>query len=183
METFKDRMRRIRKRAGFTSQGKAAAAIGCERGTVSMWEAPSSNVRSVGSEWLFDVARAYQVRPEWINNLRDKDDGYPWSELNPSGPQTPANRVAEPRGESQFAGPDPAILHEAVMLLVFDIDHGGPRTARSASDLLLDLYRRIEAAGGKLPPGEGLAFEEAARSRGTGDRDGDIQRDRKRGKR
>lgn len=77
MESFKQRMKRIRLRAGFKSQGDAATAIGCERGTVGMWEAPSSNVSSVG-EWLLQTAHAYKVRPEWLNNLRSDDDGYPW---------------------------------------------------------------------------------------------------------
>lgn len=80
MEKFKERMKRIRARAGFKSQGAAAEAIGCERGTVGMWEAPSSAVQQVSSEWLFATARAYKVRPDWINNLRSKDDGFPWDE-------------------------------------------------------------------------------------------------------
>lgn len=78
-EPFKARMKRIRLRAGLSSQQAAADAIGCERGTVGMWEAPSSPVKSLGSEWLFSVARAYRVRPEWINDLDSTDDGYPWS--------------------------------------------------------------------------------------------------------
>ena len=55
-ETFKQRMKRIRVRAGFASQQQAADAIGCPRGTVSMWEAPSSAVKSV-QDMLFDGAR------------------------------------------------------------------------------------------------------------------------------
>lgn len=76
-EDFKARMKRIRLRAGHKSQAAAAAAIGCHRGNVAMWEAPSSPVQSVGPEWLFKVARAYKVRPEWINDLSSDDDGYP----------------------------------------------------------------------------------------------------------
>lgn len=76
-EDFKARMKRIRLRAGYKSQAAAAAAIGCDRGNVAMWEAPSSPVQSVGQEWLFKVARAYKVRPEWINDLSSDDDGYP----------------------------------------------------------------------------------------------------------
>lgn len=79
MEPFKTRMRRIRERAGFASQEDAAAAIGCKRGNVGMWEAPSSSVKRLGEKWLFRVARVYKVRPEWINDLTSKDDGYPWS--------------------------------------------------------------------------------------------------------
>jgi len=67
---------------------------------------------------------------------------------------------------SQVSGPDPAILQEAVSLLLFDLDHGGPRSATSASRLLMDLYRRIEAAGGHLPDDEQARFEAEARTRG-----------------
>lgn len=73
---FKKRMRAMRLRAGFRSQQDAADAIGCERGTVGMWEAPSSPVTAVGSEYLLAVAAAYRVRPESIN--ADTDDGYPF---------------------------------------------------------------------------------------------------------
>lgn len=57
-EPFKERMKRIRVRAGYKSQGDAAEAIGCDRGTVGMWEAPSSAVQSLSSDWLFQAARA-----------------------------------------------------------------------------------------------------------------------------
>lgn len=67
---------------------------------------------------------------------------------------------------SQPTGPDPVILHEAIRLLLFDIDHGGPRSARSASALLMELYQRIDANDGRLPADEERAFEEAARARG-----------------
>lgn len=106
METFKARMKRIRLRAGFKSQGDAAAAIGCERGTVGMWEAPSSNVSAVG-EFLLSVAKAYKVRPEWINDLRSSDDGYPW---------VPAAQPAPP-SQSQSLQLDPVILAESIAAL------------------------------------------------------------------
>jgi transcriptional regulator with XRE-family HTH domain len=77
-ETFKERMKRMRLRAGLKSQKKAAEAIGCERGTVGMWEAPSSPVDSVSGEYLMQVASAYQVRAEYINT-GEGDDGFPWS--------------------------------------------------------------------------------------------------------
>lgn len=79
-EGFKDRMKRIRLRAGFKSQADAAEAIGCDRGTVGMWEAPSSPVQSLSSDWLFQVAQAYKVRANWINQLDSKDDGFPTDE-------------------------------------------------------------------------------------------------------
>jgi len=76
-ETFKQRMVRLRKRVELHSQAAAAAKIGCERGTVSMWEAPSSTVEAVGGEYLLAVAHAYKVRPEYINSGKG-DDGFPW---------------------------------------------------------------------------------------------------------
>jgi phage repressor protein C with HTH and peptisase S24 domain len=76
-EPFKARMKRLRLRAGFKSHKAAADAIGCTRGNVSMWEAPSSDVKSVG-EYLLNVAKAYKVRPAYINS-GEGDDGYPWS--------------------------------------------------------------------------------------------------------
>lgn len=77
-ETFKERMKRMRLRAGLKSQQKAADAIGCERGTVGMWEAPSSAVDSVSGEYLMRVASAYRVRAEYINS-GEGDDSFPWS--------------------------------------------------------------------------------------------------------
>lgn len=77
-ETFKNRMKRLRLQAGLKSQQAAAEAIGCERGTVGMWEAPSSAVDSVSGDYLLAVACAYKVRPEYINTGKG-DDGFPWS--------------------------------------------------------------------------------------------------------
>lgn len=113
METFKQRMKRIRVRAGYRSQGEAADAIGCERGTVSMWEAPSSNVKKVSSDLLFDTARAYKVRPDWINDLRSNDDGYPWPPRRIDEDHTPRSE----EGESQSAQLDPEILAAAIKLI------------------------------------------------------------------
>lgn len=97
METFKQRMKRIRTRADFESQAAAATAIGCERGTVGMWEAPSSPVQSVSGDWLFQVARAYKVRPDWINDLASSDDGHPWEPgLYDHGPSATSSAVREP---------------------------------------------------------------------------------------
>src|SRR6185312_4360725 len=78
IETFKDRMKRLRLRAGLRSQQDAADAIGCKRGTVGMWEAPSSAVDSVSGDYLLAVAQAYQVRPEYLN-AGSGDDGFPWA--------------------------------------------------------------------------------------------------------
>lgn len=105
-ETFKQRMKRIRIRAGFPTQESARIAIGCERGTVGMWEAPSSPVNSVG-EWLLQAARAYKVRPEWINDLASTDDGYPYE----------AQPKAASQGQSQPQRPTLEIMHRALDFL------------------------------------------------------------------
>lgn len=76
-EPFKARMKRLRLQAGYKSQADAAAAIGCERGTVGMWEAPSSAVASVG-QYLLAVAKAYRVRPDFVETGTGSD-GFPWT--------------------------------------------------------------------------------------------------------
>jgi transcriptional regulator with XRE-family HTH domain len=98
-ETFKERMRRLRLRAGLDSQKAAAKAIGCERGTVGMWEAPSSAVDSVGSEYLLAVAAAYRVRPGYINTGEGSDE-FPW------------HSATAPEQGSQLVRLDPAMLAE-----------------------------------------------------------------------
>lgn len=103
-ETFKQRMKRLRLRAGLTSQGAAAAAIGCVRGTVCMWEAPSSPVDSVGGEYLPAVARAYKVRPDYLNTGVG-EDGFPWE-----GYDAPA-QVSAP------GALDPEVLAETIRSL------------------------------------------------------------------
>lgn len=75
----------MRQRAGFKSQKTAADAIGCERGTVGMWEAPSSTVSAVGEEYLLSVACAYKVRPGYINSGTGEDD-FPWSDAGVVAP-------------------------------------------------------------------------------------------------
>lgn len=110
-EPFKERMKRIRVRAGYKSQGDAAEAIGCDRGTVGMWEAPSSAVQSLSSDWLFQVARAYKVRPDWINDLQSKDDGYPTD-----GPETQAGP------ESQSVRYDAAKMAKAAEYVLDQFD-------------------------------------------------------------
>lgn len=121
-EDFKARMKRIRLRAGFQSQGAAADAIGCKRGTVGMWEAPSSPVQSI-NDYLFEVARTYKVRPEWINNLASTDDGFPWE---PTEGQRVKVHAYEIRGVDGDDGVDP---ERDVMIPVHDIlVSGGPGT-------------------------------------------------------
>lgn len=91
-ETFKERMKRLRLRAGLKSHQAAADAIGCDRGTVSMWEAPSSMVKAVSGEYLIATGRAYKVDPDFINTGKGSD-GYPWS---PMGASDAASEQAQP---------------------------------------------------------------------------------------
>lgn len=120
-EDFKARMKRIRLRAGFKSQKAAADAIGCDRGNVGMWEAPSSTVQSISQEWIFEVARAYQVRPEWMNDLGSDDDGYPWEPTEGRRVKVHAYGIRAVDGED---GIDP---NQEVMIPVHDIlVSGGP---------------------------------------------------------
>jgi hypothetical protein len=53
-----------------------------------MWEAPSSEVSAVGSDYLLAVAAAYKVRPESINDAAA--DHFPWS------PSTTTDHSASP---------------------------------------------------------------------------------------
>jgi hypothetical protein len=108
METFKERMVRLRKRAGFKSQQEAAEAIRCKRGTVGMWEAPSSAVESVG-EYLLATARAYKVRPEYLKTGAG-DDGYPWTDAPDMAESSKFPPLSQPERI------DPQILAEAARL-------------------------------------------------------------------
>ncbi|MFC4729500.1 S24 family peptidase [Coralloluteibacterium thermophilus] len=107
-------MKRIRLRAGYKSQKEAADAIGCERGTVSMWEAPSSQVKTVG-DYLLEVARAYKVRPEWVNDLDSDDDGFPWQPTEGRRVKVAAYEIRAVDGED---GIDP---DRDAMVPVYDI--------------------------------------------------------------
>lgn len=157
-KSLQERARFARLRAGFRLPQDAADAIGCSRPLVLAWE--NGSAKSIGGKYLLPVAKAYKVRPEWLT-LNADDDGFPFTAAEP---------ISKPAAQgiplSQIGRPDPHILHEAVTLLLFDLDHGGPRSARSASSLLQELYDRIAAAGGQLPAEEEQAFEEQARARG-----------------
>lgn len=174
METFKQRMKRIRLRAGFRSQGDAAAAIGCERGTVGMWEAPSSNVQAVSSEWLFAAARAYRVRPDWINALGDPADGYPWSPADPSatgvteqgavsGPHRSITGTVSTGSESVPVRLDPAMLAEAEKLAEIAAAIGRTEHTRlQKMELVAALYPKLLANGGELTREDYQEFIRAA---------------------
>lgn len=138
MEPFKARMKRIRLRAGYKSQGEAAAVIGCERGTVGMWEAPSSRVEAVSSDLLFAVAHAYMVRPEWINDLSSTDDGYPW--LGSGGVREPAPPYTAE--QSQPVGREAEIMREAIIWLRNQFETWRiPFDAADRTEMILEVYR------------------------------------------
>ncbi|GAB2620107.1 helix-turn-helix transcriptional regulator [Novilysobacter erysipheiresistens] len=150
MESFKQRMKRIRVRAGFSSQADAAVAIGCERGTVGMWEAPSSNVKNVSSEWLFAVARAYKVRPDWINDTRSSDDGHPWAPEHAEPVSDDALPSPAVRRESHSQRPDFKTMAAAVELLRDHLDlMGDPPEWIADSGMLEDAYEVIVAHQGQ----------------------------------
>ena len=125
-------------------QADIASAMNKSPKQVSQWFGKGS-ARAISSALARELEAAIGKPRGWLDNPHD------------------SVVVVQP---SHFAGPDPVILHEAVRLLLFDIDHGGPRKARSASALLMELYQRIDANDGRLPPDEERAFEEAARTRG-----------------
>ena len=73
MSTLAERARYARKRAGL-KQVEAAAAIGCSRGTVAMWETGATqNIEG----YLLPAAKVYKVNPDWLDSGKGSDD-YPW---------------------------------------------------------------------------------------------------------
>ncbi len=149
-KTLAGRIQKAREAAGM-SQSDLARACKVSPQAVQQWELGGG----IRQKRLEQVAKVLGVRPEVLL----------FGEGAKSPELTEGNARHDLRNDSHAARPDPAILHEAVTLLLFDLDHGGPRSARSASDLLLDLYHRIAAAGGRLTKAEQWAFEDAARSR------------------
>jgi hypothetical protein len=81
-----------RTRAGFRTTQAAADAIGaiagnkCPRTLVWGWEHGTVSLK--GSKYLLAAARAYRVRPEWLNG-DDAADGFPWPESGQATPPTP----------------------------------------------------------------------------------------------
>lgn len=132
-ENFKERMKRLRLRAGFQSQQAAADAIGCRRGTVGMWEAPSSNVGAIDGEYLLPVARAYKIRPESVND-DTVDDGYPWLEVADPALLSQSRSM---RLDREIVRDVAAILQEQFRLLGF-----GPYQIAKYPELFEQLYER-----------------------------------------
>jgi transcriptional regulator with XRE-family HTH domain len=130
-EHFQERMKRLRQRAGFTSQQAAADAIGCPRGTVGMWESPSSEVRNV-SRYLLAVAKAYKVRPEYVNT-GEGPDGYPWAPGEVVELPAPALSPDETIRRLQN---DVRALNYALGAMVAAMTRHRPTEAKAVADLL-----------------------------------------------
>jgi phage repressor protein C with HTH and peptisase S24 domain len=75
MTTLKERARLARERMKLT-QEQAAAAIGCQRGTVAMWE--SDGAKTISGKFLLPAATVYKVNPTWLSSGKGHDE-YPWS--------------------------------------------------------------------------------------------------------
>jgi phage repressor protein C with HTH and peptisase S24 domain len=119
VNTLAERARLARRRAGFPSQDAAAKAIGCSRGTVGMWE--SGGASSIG-EYLYDAARVYKVRPDWLRN-GEEPDGYPWEPEDGRRVPVRAYEVRAVEGEEGVEPGMEAMVEEVDVLL-----SGGPGT-------------------------------------------------------
>lgn len=148
-ETFKERMKRMRLRAGFKTQGAAADAIGCERGTVGMWEAPSSQVDAVGNEYLLEVAAAYKVKPEYVRTGKG-DDGFPWpgsAEVPPTAADNTAKAAESPA--SYAVRPDADSLRTAMEITERVLTNARVSVnAKARADITLAVYDMIREGHG-----------------------------------
>jgi transcriptional regulator with XRE-family HTH domain len=156
MDTLAQRLARAL--AGPPKISQASLARACRIAAPSVNDWLSGKTQTMEAANCFAAARHLGVNPEWLATGKGP------MRLNQSAPEklSPPDRGSA----SQPVGLDAGILHEAVTLLLFDLDHGGMRAARSASDLLARLYLRLAEAGGRLPPDEERDFEDQARARG-----------------
>lgn len=146
-ETFKQRMKRLRLRAGFKSQQAAADAIGCERGTVGMWEAPSSPVDAVGNEYLLEVSTAYKVKPEYVRTGKGPD-GYPWTGSVAEAPAS-YGAPAAPEPSSEELRPAADTLRTALEITERVLTKAKVSvTAQARADITLALYDLIREGQG-----------------------------------
>jgi transcriptional regulator with XRE-family HTH domain len=159
--TLKERLELAMKGPPVVRPVDLARACGVKPPSVADWL--SGRTKRLEGANLLAAAKRLGVRPEWLST------GNGPMRLNKSDTTTPANSSTQSESASQTLTLTPDILHEAVTLLLFDLDHGGPRTARSASDLVLSLIPRLKLAGGRLPPDEEREFEQQARLRKEGE--------------
>jgi transcriptional regulator with XRE-family HTH domain len=144
--TLKDRLELAMKGPPIVRPVDLARACGVKPPSVADWL--SGRTKRLEGANLLNAAKRLGVRPEWLASRHGAIRPLKGSENESLQGLEPPEEMAS---ASQSATPAPAILHEAVTLLLFDLDHGGPRSARSASNLLLELYRRLAAHGGRLP--------------------------------
>jgi len=140
------------------SRAALAKAAGIAVSTLSDLE----NGRSYGTTALHRIAKFLGVRAEYLETgigPKLTDSAHPAPSENFSPPEVTSGSHLE-------GFPEP-ILHEALTLLLYDLDHGGSRSANSAIELFLQLCRRLVECGGRLPRAEAEAFEAQARARGT----------------
>jgi transcriptional regulator with XRE-family HTH domain len=160
--TLKERLEEAMKGPPVVRAIDLARACGVKPPSVADWL--SGRTKRLEGANLLAAAKRLGVRPEWLST------GVGPMRLNQSAhAPTQADSTGQTESPSQTLTLSPDILHEAVALLLFDLDHGGPRTARSASDLVLSLIPRLQLAGGRLAPDEEREFEQQARSRKEGE--------------
>ena len=98
-ETIRDRLRRLRKVAGFT-QGQLAAKAQVSQGTIGNLE---SGVRGYG-ESIVDIARALNVTPDFLRCTQNADDG---------------QAIAGPRAQSLSS--DDSSIRSALELVIYKL--------------------------------------------------------------
>lgn len=130
-----------RTRAGFRTTQAAADAISvhagskCPRTLVWGWEHGTAALK--GSKYLLAAARAYRVRPEWLNG-DDAADGFPWPESGQATPSTPP--------------PIPA-LDDDLAVVVEAMSHAQALLAQALASTIPTAAREFVAALDlKLPP-------------------------------
>jgi len=174
--TIGDRLRQVRTDAQLTLE-QAGDLAGVSKQAISQIE--KGVTKNPEAATLEPLCRKLRVNLHWL--MTGKGPRQINGSVTP--PATEKTSHATRDLQSRISIPDPAILHEALTLLLFDLDHGGPRGARSASNLLLDLYWRIAEAGGQLPEAQQIEFEEQARLRGEKTGVAKDERSSRRGKR
>lgn len=161
--TLQERAKFARLRAGYSLPQQAADAIGCSRPLVLAWE--SGAAKSIGSKYLLEAARAYKVRPEWLN-LESDDDGFPWSPERVSEPTVsyaPSSQSPQPEFEKmasavyllreylEIVGDPPEWVSDPVMLEIawWVVEGFGAQvTPNNVIDLTKRLGSRIRSAKG-----------------------------------
>lgn len=155
--TIGERLRLIRKEADL-SQDDVGAIAGVTKQAISQIERGVTTNPEAAT--LEPVCRKLGINLHWLmtgKGPRRLND-------SPKADKGEQDSQDERDFRSRAAIPDPAILLDAVSLLLYDLDHGPPRSAITATKLLLSLYQRI--AAGEFTDDDAREFEADARSRG-----------------